>query len=182
MRSAVVLVVLLAACVSESDGGSGRPTPSGHPGDQARGWNNQLFPQQTGAFHIVLAAIPSESSMDAVIGVSSGPANSISELGPVVRFSSAGTLDVRNGSTYDSDAAFAYHPERTYQIRMEIDLARQRYDVAVEEDGANTTWIANGYAFPTEQATVSQLDNLATFVASPTGTLEQFGLEANPSR
>ena len=120
--------------------------------------------------------------MDAVIGLSSGPATGVGDLGPIVRFSSAGALDVRNGSTYASDSTFTYKPGLTYQIRMEIDLARKRYDVAVEEEGARTTWIANGYAFPTEQANLTELDNLASFVASPTGTLQQYGVEATPSR
>src|SRR5262245_49277432 len=124
MRLAVVLSLVLAACVSEPDGGSARPAPPDEPpaapDDQPRGWNNQAFPQQSGAFHIVLAAIPSEASMDALIGVSSGPASSVVDLGPIVRFSSAGTLDVRNGSAYSSDSTFAYKPGLTYQIRMEI--------------------------------------------------------------
>jgi len=155
--------------------------PPAPPDDQPRGWNNQSFPQQTGVFHIVLAAIPSEAAMDAVIGVSSGPATGVADLGPIVRFSSAGTLDVRNGSAYGSDYTFTYQPGRTYQIRMEIDLARKRYNVAAEEEGARTTWIASGYAFPAEPANLAALDNLATFIASPTGTLEQYGLEANAS-
>jgi hypothetical protein len=190
MRFLVVFASLLCACAAEVEGVSSAPAPlpasPALPGDDAGPrWSNQLIPQQTGAFHVVLAAIPDGPLSDvfeAVIGLSNGPAADLLDLGPIVRFSTAGTLDVRNGSTYQADRTFSYQRGRTYQIRIEINLQVRRYDVAVEEDGARTTWIANGYAFQTEQANMSQLDNVSSLVMSPSGTLEEYGLEANPSR
>ncbi|HET7505182.1 MAG TPA: hypothetical protein VFK02_29390 [Kofleriaceae bacterium] len=144
------------------------------------GWVNEPITEQGTAFHIVFALVPGEPSgapIDAVVGLSDGPADFFTDLGPIVRFSPAGTLDVRNGSIYSADVSVPYRIGQTYQVRMDVDLARHRYSVLVEENGGHTTQIANGYAFRTEQASVTRLNHIGRFIDSPTGTLHQIAYD-----
>ncbi|HEX8107484.1 MAG TPA: hypothetical protein VF516_07130 [Kofleriaceae bacterium] len=60
-------------------------------------WTNQPFTEQTQIFHPVFAATPSASSIDAVVGLSDGPAADFTDLAAIVRFNPDGTIDVRSG-------------------------------------------------------------------------------------
>jgi hypothetical protein len=189
MRSLPFLALLFAACTVEASpdappSASLDPDvdPQLAPGEAS--WSNEPIPEQTGTFHIVFAFVPNEpsgGSIDAVVGLSKGAATKFTDLGPAVRFSPVGTLDVRNGSAYAADAAFSYRAGETYQIRMDIDLARHRYSVAAEENGGRTTQLAYDYEFRAEQANLSVLDNVARVVDSPTGSLQQIAVEVTPS-
>lgn len=189
MRSLPLLALLFAACTVEASPDApppAAPDPEVDPqlssGDPR--WSNEPIPQQTGTFHIVFAFVPTEpsgGSIDAIIGLSKGAATSFTDLGPIVRFSPAGALDVRNGSAYAADAVFPYRAGETYQIRMDVDLTRRRYSVAAEENGGRTTQVAYDYSFRAEQANLTQLDNVARIVDSPTGSLQQIAVEVTPS-
>jgi len=185
MRSSSLLALSLAACTAGPDG-SARPEPTSISVDSASdasagaSWVNEAIAEQTTAFHVVFALVPNEPSgapIDAIVGLSDGPATGFSDLGPIVRFSPAGTLDVRDGSAYRADVAVAYRVGQTYQVRMDVDLARHRYSVRVEENGGRTVQIANGYAFRTEQASVTRLDSIGRFIDSPTGSLHQIAYD-----
>lgn len=146
-------------------------------------WDNQSIPEQAGTFHIVFAFVPDEPGggpIDAVVGLSDGAADSFSDLGPIVRFSPAGTLDVRNGSAYEADTAFAYKAGQTYQIWIDVNMTRGRYSVLVQENGGRTTRIAYDYAFRTEQAGMARVNNVGRFVDSQSGSLEQIAVEVTP--
>jgi hypothetical protein len=128
MRSLPVFALLFTACAVES---TPEPVPPASPASpepqtvdpapqpapaQTATWNNEAIPEQAGTFHIVFAFVPTEPSgtpINAVVGLSSGEAADLSDLGPIVRFSPAGTLDVRNGSAFASDTAFAYRTAAT---------------------------------------------------------------------
>jgi hypothetical protein len=190
MRFPILFAALLAACTSTVDGadqsGQGDDTvgvPSAGdtiPYVSASALSNDAVPAQSNVFHIVFALVPNEPSgaaIDAVVGLSDGPASDFADLGPTVRFSPAGTLDVRNGSAYAADLAFPYTAGETYQIRMDVDLGRHLYSVLVQENGGHTTQLARNYAFRTEQATVAKLDNAARIVDSATGTLDKIAID-----
>ena len=190
MRFPILFTALLAACTSNVDGAD-QPVQTtaadGVPsaGDttahvSASALSNDAVPAQRNVFHIVFALVPNEPSgapIDAVVGLSDGPAADFADLGPTVRFSPAGTLDVRNGSAYQSDLALPYTAGETYQIRMDVDLSRHLYSVLVQENGGHTNLIARNYAFRTEQATVAKLDNVARIVDSATGTLDKIAID-----
>jgi hypothetical protein len=192
MRSLPVFALLFTACAVESmpeptppaapatpEPQTSDPAPQPTPAQTAR-WTNQVIPEQAGTFHIVFAFVPTEPSgapISAVVGLSSGEAADLSDLGPIVRFSPAGTLDVRNGAAFASDTAFAYHTGQTYQIRLDVDLTRRRYTVMAEENGGASTTVATDYAFGAEQAEMAQIDNVARLVESPTGSLQQIAYE-----
>jgi hypothetical protein len=193
MRSSLLLAVLLSACVVEADAGepaldptevTAEPQLAGAPGAT---WDNQSIPEQGGTFHIVFAFVPSEPGggpIDAVVGLSDGAADGFADLGPIVRFSPAGTLDVRNGSAYEADTVFAYRAGETYQIWIDVNMTRGRYSVQVQENGGRTTRIAYDYAFRTEQAGLSRVNNVGRFVDSTTGSLQQIAVEvtSDPAR
>jgi hypothetical protein len=142
----------------------------------AGGWVNQTFPEQAASFDIALEVTPSGNGIDAVVGVSSGPATSFSRLAAIVRFNTAGTIDVRSGSTYRADVAVAYSAGATYQVELTINVIAHTYNVAVGTPSGQWYFIASNYPFRTEQAAVARLDNVGAFVDSPTGSLQLCGL------
>lgn len=196
MRSLPVLALFLVACTTES---APDAPPSATPDPEApeanpqlstelesanASWTNESIPEQAGTFHIVFAFVPSSDGggpIDAVVGLSKGAAASFSDLGPIVRFSPAGTLDVRNGSAYAADQAFVYTAGQTYQIRLDVDMTHHRYTVQAQENGGPTKTIAVDYAFRSEQSAMARLDNVARIVDSDAGTLQQIAYEVTPS-
>ncbi len=193
MRFPIAFAMLFAACTSaaSADDSTSAPTIAGtqaYSGTSATqdttagaGWSNNTIAEQSGSFHVVFSIVPNQPSAaaaDAVVGLSSGAAASVSDLGPIVRFSSSGTIDARNGSTYNADVAFPYQAGHTYQIWMDIDLTNHLYSVMVEENGGHTTKVATNYAFQTTQARLSQLDNVALF--STAGSMHPSGFDIGP--
>jgi hypothetical protein len=140
------------------------------------GWSNQTFPEQAKMFHAELDATPSAGSIDAVVGLSDGSASSFSQLAAIVRFNSAGTIDVRSGSSYRADVAWPYQPGTSYHLRIDIDVRTHSYSVWLRTFGSSYTALARSYAFRTEQAGVTRLGNVASEVDSTAGTLEVCGL------
>lgn len=135
-------------------------------------WTSQALNPQTGAFAVELSATPSESPIDAVIGLSTGAASWFPELAAIVRFNPDGMIDVRAGSGYQADVAFPYTAGTHYAIHLELNVALHVYSVAVLDPAGGWTWLARSYPFRTEQAEVAQIDNVATFVDSDSGAIE----------
>lgn len=139
-------------------------------------WTNQPFTEQTQIFHAELDATPSASSIDAVVGLSDGPAADFADLAAIVRFNPDGTIDVRSGSSYRADVVRSYTGGAPYHFRLDIDLAAHTYSVWLREAGGYVR-LAHGYPFRTEQAGAARLSNLASKVDSPTGTLDVSGFQ-----
>ena len=139
-------------------------------------WSNQTFPEQTKMFHAEFDATPSADSIDAVVGLSDGSAASFSQLAAIVRFNPAGTIDVRSGSTYKADLNWPYRAGTAYHLRIDIDVRTHAYSVWLRTFGSSYTALARSYAFRTEQAGVTRLDNVATEVDSTAGNLEVCGV------
>ncbi|MEP6864294.1 MAG: hypothetical protein ABJE66_26980 [Deltaproteobacteria bacterium] len=116
-----------------------------------------------------------------MVGLADGAATQFSELAASVRFNPRGTIDVRDGSTYRADVTLAYVAGSTYHFKLDVDLAAHRYSVAVRQADGSDLSIANGYAFRTEQESVSQLDHLATEVDSASGSTDVCTLTIAPS-
>ena len=135
-------------------------------------WTSQALNPQTGAFAVELSATPSESPIDAVIGLSAGEASWFPQLAAIVRFNPDGMIDVRAGSDYQADVEFRYTAGTQYAFHLELNVALHVYSVAVLNPAGGWTWLARSYPFRTEQAEVAQLDNLATFVDSDSGAID----------
>ena len=159
-------------CGAEVDPAAAASTPA----TAGASWSNQPFTEQTQIFHAELDATPSASSLDAVVGLGDGPADDFADLAAIVRFNPEGTIDVRSGSSYRADVVRSYTAGANYHFRLDIDLAAHTYSVwLVEADGY--VRLAHGYPFRTEQAGTPRLNNLATKVDSPAGTLDVSGFQ-----
>lgn len=139
-------------------------------------WVNQTIPQQTGKFQIAFSVMPTGPNIDAVVGLTNGPATKWSSLAAIVRFNPKGFIDARAGSEYKADAVvdYSYAYNHYLNFRMDIDVTRHVYSVWVQFDaGTNWTLLAREYPFRSEQASITRLNNVAAFVnpeTSPAGS------------
>ena len=181
MKSQVVLLLALAACTGGSnDGSSASATTECVVAEAGDGFTSQAFAAQTAQFSAELDATPSIAPIDSVVGLSDGAATQFSQMAAIVRFNPSGTLDVRDGSTYRADVALAYAAGATYHFKLDVDLVAHRYSVAVRQADDSYLTIANGYAFRTEQAAVTQLDHLVTEVDSTSGSTDVCAFTLGP--
>ena len=134
-------------------------------------WQNVAIPSQAGAFEAQFDAIPTTANMNGVVGLSNGPAADWTNLAAIVRFDSAGTIDARNGGVYAATATIPYTAGTSYHFRLDVDLASHTYDIHVTPAGAAEQLLGNAFAFRTEQATVSVLNNLGLDANAGTATV-----------
>jgi len=129
-------------------------------------WQNQSIVSQSGTFTASFDMIPSANNINAVTGLSALQAKGYEDVATIVRFNPAGTIDARNGGVYAARVALPYSAGKVYRVRMLINVPTHRYDVYVTPPGLAETQLAAGYAFRTEQAAVSALNNLSTFAGA----------------
>jgi hypothetical protein len=193
MRASSVIVCLsLFGCTGEPVSDSitapviDLPASTGYA-EAGLGWNNRPIPQHQNdivTVNFFAHAYSSEDAVDTVIGLSSQPAHAFSDLGPIVRFNPDGKIDARNGSGYAAASDFTYAIDHDYAFHVVVDLGAKRYSVDVRDGDSRVgdTWhpIAVSYAFRTEQAAMSRLDNVAMFVDSPSGAMSTSYFEVTP--
>jgi hypothetical protein len=143
-------------------------------------WWIATFPEQSGRFHVLVRATPLDDNIDAVIGLSKGAASTWSQLAAIVRFNPNGVLDVRRGSEYAAITTYPYTANTTYFFRIDVDVTSRTYSVYVKNTAnGNYTTLAYGYAFRTEQATVTSLDAAGVYLdTTAQGSLQICDLEA----
>ncbi len=124
-------------------------------------WSNSPLAPQTGDFTASYDATPSLAAMDGVVGFSLNSAKDYTSLAAITRFSPAGVIDVRNGGDYAADTRVEYAAGSTYHFRVVIRLSTKSYSVYVTAPGQAETAIAANYAFRSEQASASSLNNWA---------------------
>lgn len=122
-------------------------------------WQRESFDSQSGTFTAHWVVTPTADAMDGAVGLSAGAADAWRELAAIVRFNTSGNIDVRDGGTYRADRTYQYRSGTSYTVRAEIDVAVHRYSVYVAAPGVSEQRIAQGYAFRTEQQSVTRLDN-----------------------
>jgi hypothetical protein len=132
-------------------------------------WQNISVTAQTASFQFDADTVPSASAMDNPVGLSNGLAGSMTNLACIVRFSNTGNIDIRNGGAYGSDATVSYTGGTSYHIRILGYLSTHTYDVYITPFGGTATKIATGYAFRTEQNTVTTINNFAIAPAQTDG-------------
>jgi hypothetical protein len=111
--------------------------------------------------------------MNGVLGFSLNSASGYTNLAAIFRFAAdapdTGLIDARNGANYTYDQAIPYSAGQSYHVRMVIDPSTQTYSVYVTPPGGSEIALATNYAFRSEQAGTSSLNNWATY--SEVGTL-----------
>jgi len=123
-------------------------------------WQNSALAAQTGAFEARFDATPNTANMDGVVGLSNGPAAAWTDLAAIVRFNATGAIDARNGGAYAAAAAIPYTAGTAYHFRLDVNLPAHTYDIYVTPAGSTERLLGGGFAFRTEQAAVSVLNNL----------------------
>ena len=121
--------------------------------------NFPLSRAETHSFRISYDATPLSSDVDAVTGLSSGPANEYTDLAAIIRFNLKGAIDARNGSTYSAISVIPYLAGATYHFIMDINIWTHTYNAYVML-GSVRTPIGVNLAFRTEQASITSLNNL----------------------
>ena len=121
--------------------------------------NFPLSRVETHSFRISYDATPLSSDVDAVTGLSSGPASEYTDLAAIIRFNLKGAIDARNGSTYSAISVIPYVAGATYHFTMDINISTHTYNAYVML-GSVRAPIGVNLAFRTEQASITSLNNL----------------------
>ncbi len=132
-------------------------------------WQNFEIESQNGLFTVEYDAVPLGAAIDGVTALSSGVASAHADCAVLIRFSSAGQIDARDGSSYRSDAAVSYASGTTYHFRVVVNVPGHTYSVYVTPEGSGEQTLAVDYAFRTEQAGVTTLDHWALMEETGTG-------------
>jgi hypothetical protein len=137
-------------------------------------FTNSSFASQSGSFQAEWDAMPTGSGMDGVMGLSNGAQTSFTGFACLVRFFTDGTIQVRNGGVYSANTTIAYSAGTMYHFRVAANVASHTYSVFVTASGGAEQSLASNYAFRTEQAGVTALNNDGIIVDTATGSL-RFG-------
>lgn len=124
-------------------------------------WQNAAFTAQSAPFTAAFDATPAAAGVDAVTGLSNGAQTSFAGLAAIVRFNTSNKIDARNGSAYTAAASVPYAAGKKYHFRLVVTPAAHTYSVYVTPPGASELLLASNYAFRTEQASVSTLNNMS---------------------
>ncbi|GEN07232.1 unsaturated chondroitin disaccharide hydrolase [Myxococcus fulvus] len=103
----------------------------------------------TGTVTTEFDVTPALSPMDGVIGYAdtSTTITSFSSSAMLIRMSTDGRFDVRDGATYTALTTVPYTANTTYHVRMVADLDTRRYSVWVRPPGGAEVQLADNYAF-----------------------------------
>jgi hypothetical protein len=124
-------------------------------------WQNVSLPSQSAPFGATFDAVPNGARIDGLTGLSQGSASGFASLAAIVRFNTSGFIDARNGAAYAAAASVPYSAGVRYRFRLVVQPAARRYSVYVTPPGASEILLAPSYAFRSEQAAVSSLNNWA---------------------
>lgn len=140
-------------------------------------WQNISFvAAQGGTFTAEVDATPLGGGIDAGVGLSSGAQPAFTGLACVARFNSAGNIDARNGGSYAAAATIPYLANVSYHFRFVVIVPAHTYSVYVTPSGAVEQAVGVNYAFRTEQASVSSLNNWSVW--SDSGSAQGCGFGA----
>jgi hypothetical protein len=143
------------------------------------GWVNTPLADQTGTFSVEFEATPSESPIDSVMALSSGPQTTYPGFACLARFSTTGNIDARNGGAYAADNEIPYSANLKYKFRLVMDIAAHTYSIFVTSpDGIEQT-VGTDFAFRAEQNTVANLNNWGVTVDAASGPVRYLRNQAS---
>ena len=153
------------ACVTATGGGA---------------WQSRAFTGQSGTFTVQFDALPSGTASNAVVGLSLGPQTAHAGFAGMVTFSSSGNILARNGGAYTAQTTVPWSAGTSYRFRLVLNVPAHTYSIFVRAAGGAEQTIGAGYAFRTEQAAVTSLNNYGVFVGTGTGSLQVCGFALTP--
>jgi hypothetical protein len=134
-------------------------------------WTNTSLAQaQSGSFRVTFDGTASAVDVNAVQGLSSGPAAAYANMFVAVRFNSSGHIDARNGSAYVAASAIPYAPRTTYHFILDVNVAAHTYNAYVT-NGATQFTIGTNLAFRNELAPTSSLGYVALMTTFGSSTI-----------
>jgi centrosomal CEP192-like protein len=156
-----IFAILATFFISLLGATSSRAQVSGQCMASSGSWvSTPLSYEQNGSFEVTFDAVPSQTVMDAVTGLTDNPnPSTYTDLAAAVRFNNLGFIDARNGGEFDAVNAVAYAPRVTYHFIMDVNVPQHSYNLSVQVNGT-TTQIANGFSFRTEQAYTTALGTM----------------------
>src|SRR5213593_917304 len=177
--SGVVAGSATITATSEGQSGTSAITVTGAaPGCAASttAFQNSAFTSQNGSFTATFDATPTGTGLDAATGLSQGAAAAYTDLAVIVRFNTGGTIDARNGGAYAATNSIAYTAGTSYHFRVVVDVSSHTYSAYVTPAGGAEQTIGTGFAFRTEQSTVTALANWALTAITGTHTVCNFAI------
>jgi hypothetical protein len=141
-------------------------------------YSNTAFAAQTGTFTAEYDATPNAKPIDSVVGLSKGPQTAHTGFATQTRFNSSGNIDARNGGAYAAISTISYSAGASYHFRVVVNVAAHTYSAYVTPAGGTEKTIGLGFAFRTEQASVSKLDSWGTIAG--TGSAQVCGVTVTP--
>src|SRR6266403_1592751 len=139
-------------------------------------FQNSAFASQNGSFTAAFDATPNGAGLDAATGLSQGAAAAYIDLAVIIRFNPGGTIDARNGGAYAAANTIPYTAGTSYHFRIVVDVLSHTYAAYVTPAGGAEQTIGTGFAFRTEQSTVTALANWALTAITGTHTVCNFSL------
>jgi hypothetical protein len=134
-------------------------------------WTNTALAQaQSGSFRVTFDATASDTNVDAVQGLSSGPASSYPSMFVAVRFNTGGHIDARNGYAYVAASAIPYAARVSYHFILDVNVATHTYNAYVMI-GSMQTIIGTNLAFRNELAPTSSLSYVALMTTPGSSTM-----------
>jgi hypothetical protein len=124
----------------------------------AGAWINTSFPSQTGTFTAEYDGTPS-TVFDSSITMSKGAQTTFTGFATLTRFNTSGNIDARNGGAYAANVTLPYSGGSKYHFRLVVNVSAHTYSIFVTPPGGSEQTIGTGFAFRTEQNTVTSLDN-----------------------
>jgi uncharacterized protein YjdB len=169
---------------SEGQSGSSAVTvtaapPPGTCTTSSTTFQNAAFATQAGSFTAVFDATPNAAGLDAATGLSQGAAAGYTDLAVVIRFNTGGTIDARNGGAYAAANTILYTAGTSYHFRVVVDVPSHTYAAYVTPAGGVEQTIGTGFAFRTEQGTVTALASWALTAITGTHTVCNFSLSGS---
>ncbi len=136
-------------------------------------WNNFAFPSHSGSFTAAFDAMPSVAGESAAVGISHGAQTAYSGFANIVVFTTAGTIQARNGGMYQAASTIPFSANVSYHFRLAINVTTHTYSIFVTPQGGSEIMVGSNYLFRTEQNTVTSLDHWGALVnTAPGGTLK----------
>jgi len=158
--SLLVFTTFVSVAGAQTTCSTGAATWAGYP----------LGSSETGSFTVSFDVTPQANATDADVALSQNTPADYTDLAAIVRFNTSGDIDARNGSTYAAGYVQPYTAGASYHIQMLVNVAMRTYSVYVTPPGGTQTLLASDYAFRSEQAGASSLNDWTTYADPVNGT------------
>ena len=127
---------------------------------------NAAITSQNGSFTAEYDGTPSVTNIDASIALSRGAQSAYTGYATITRFNPTGTIDARNAAGYAANTSIPYTAGSTYHFRLSINVAARTYSIFVTPPAGSEIALGTSFAFRSEQAGVTSLDNWGMKVSS----------------